>query len=82
MELCNLLETHGILYQEIDVIFKNLGSVLKALLDNAATRANNMCATMFAHTAKEHYGDPLTVKALGEGYRAIATKLDSKSEQE
>jgi hypothetical protein len=33
-----------------------------------------MVATMFAHIAKEKYGDPLKVKALGEASREYAQK--------
>lgn len=72
VEICSLMEKHGILYTEIDLICDSIGGHFKAMLYEAGVRANNMAATMLAHTAKEKYGDPLTVKVLGEAYRSIA----------
>lgn len=73
VEVCKLMEDEGILYQEIDLISENLGSMIKAVLASAGVRANNMCSTMLAHTAREKYGDPLSVKVLGEAFREIAS---------
>lgn len=72
VEICTLMEEEGVLYTEIELVTENLGSYLKAVLSGAGKRANNMAATMLAHTAKEKYGDPLVLKTLGEAYREIA----------
>ncbi len=64
----------SILYQEIDIVTGNLGSVLKAIMDGAGKRANNMIATMLSFVAKEKYGDPLKVKTSGEAYRDHAER--------
>lgn len=78
IEICRLMEEGGILYQDIDLLTGNFGSELKAVMDEAGRRANNMASTMLAHTAKEKYGDPLTVKVLGEAYRTIAKEKGVK----
>lgn len=71
-EIAKLMEDHGILYQEIDLVTETLGSVIKAIFTDAGKRANNMCSTMLAHTAREKYGETLALKTLGEAYRKIA----------
>lgn len=77
-DICKLMEDEGILYQELDIVAQNLGASLQAIMTGAGKRANNMCATMLAHTAREKYGDPLTLKVLGENYRAIADSRKTK----
>lgn len=79
IEICRLMEEGGVLYQEIDVVTETLGSTLKAVLSDAGKRANNMCATMLGHTARQKYGDPLMLKVLGEAYRDIAKEEGKKA---
>ena len=79
VEMCKLLEENGILYQEIDLVCKNMGSIAQSIFVDAGSRANNMASTMLAFTAKKTYGDPLTVKALGEAYR---TEAHAESERQ
>jgi hypothetical protein len=74
-EICKLLEGHDILYQEIDIDTQNLGNALQSIVIGAGRRSNNMVATMFSFIAKEKYGDPLKVRALGEAYREYARYL-------
>lgn len=79
VDICKLMEDEGILYQEIDLVAETFGGILKSILTDAGKRANNMAATMLAHTAREKYGDPLTLKVLGEAYRSIAKEKGVKA---
>ncbi len=74
VELCQMMSEHGILYQEIDLVCKNIGNVLQSIFNDAAVRANNMASVMLANAAEDKYGRPLTVKALVEGYAVAAKK--------
>lgn len=73
VDICKLMEDEGILYEEIDLVTANLGSYLKAILDDAGKRANNMASTMLFHTATEKFGKPMTLKSLGEAFRGVAS---------
>lgn len=70
VEICAIIEEEGILYSEVDLVTGLLGGNLKQMLDAVATRIGNAAGRVLTDTAKERYGDPLTVKALGEAHRA------------
>lgn len=73
IDICKLLEDEGILYTEIDAFVGQLGGNLKQMMMDVGQRINNAAGQVFTHDARKAYGDPLTVKALGEAHRAIAT---------
>lgn len=73
-EICDIMEKGGILYQEIDLVTKNLGEALHALLVNAGTRSSNMCAAVFAHVTKAKYGKTLPLSVLAEVHRTEIEK--------
>lgn len=74
LEICEIMEKGGILYQEIDLLTKNLGEALHALLQNAGVRSSNMCAAVFAYTTKQKYGETLPLGVLAEVHRVEIEK--------
>lgn len=74
VEVCKLMEDHGVLYQEIELVTKNIASNLSAIMLSAGVRANNMAAELFAFLASEKLGKPLVLKTIGEEFRKTVLK--------
>ncbi len=70
LEICEIMCKGGVLYQEIDMLTKNVGEALHGLLVNAGVRSSNMCAAVFAHTTKEKYGHTLPLSVLADAHKA------------
>lgn len=68
-QIAFLMEDKGILYQDVELVTKGLGDVLKRALDGVGRAINNNAAKALMAAAVEKYGDPLTLKALGEATR-------------
>ncbi len=69
VRIAELMEEHGVLYNEIEVFTKNLGSAFMALMENAGTRASNTCAAAVSTLAKKTFGELLTLKKLSDYHR-------------
>jgi hypothetical protein len=61
-----ILEENSIEYREIELVTKNLGGALLAIMENVGTRANNACAGALSKLATETFGEPLTLKKLAD----------------
>ena len=77
-KIAKVLEDNGVLYKEIDLLTKNLGGALQAVIENAGRRANNMCAVVLSTLAKEKLGDPLSLTTISAYYREKAKELGIK----
>lgn len=69
VEICNLLEIHNIEYREVDLITKNLSSLISAIFKSVDVRVGNMASTVLAETATAKFGEPLTIQKLGAAFR-------------
>lgn len=68
-KICFLFEEKGILYQDVDLITKGLGDLFKRAMEGVGRRINNASAKALMAAAIKLYGEPLTLKALGEATR-------------
>lgn len=69
-EIAEALEDNGIVYREVDTATKNLAAALGSLIENAGTRANNMCAQVISTVAVEKFGHDLKLSDLAEFHRS------------
>ena len=69
-EICVILERHGVVYREVDLLTKHIGSALMAIMESANTRASNMCTSVMVDLSTEKFGKTLPLKAFGEAFRA------------
>lgn len=72
MEMADICAQNGLEYREIDAMIKNFGEVLNAIFSNTAQRMNNMCGTVIATVAQEHFDNGLKVSELAKWYRERA----------
>lgn len=75
VNICAILEDNGVLYNEIEILTKNIGNALQAIMEGAGRRASNMCAATFTHITKAKFDDPLTVKKLADYHRTEIEKI-------
>lgn len=74
-KISKALEDCGVVYREIDLLTKNLGSEFQAIMENAGKRASNMCIVVLTEIAKQKFGKNLEIKKLAEYYREAAKEL-------
>jgi hypothetical protein len=64
------LEDHDIQAREVDTILEPLGGALGGILKMAKNSVDNVMSSVATKLVEEKYGSPLTVKAIGEGWRS------------
>lgn len=67
--ICEILEDNGVIYQEIELMTKTLGSTFQSALDSVGTRLENTSLRVMVEDAKEKYGVWLPIKVLAEEHR-------------
>lgn len=70
IEIAMLMETHEILYTDIDLILGGLSGRFMGALQSAKQRVDNMCGAELVAVAEKTFGSPLTIKALAEHNRS------------
>lgn len=78
-EVAGVLENHGIVYREVDLLTRHIGGALDKIMQLANTRASNMCSAVMVDLAEEKFGKVLTIKAFAEAYRAKHGIKEEKS---
>lgn len=81
-QACKLMEDCDFTVDELDSLPRDLQNILQLFGVNSLARVNNMVKTMLRFTAAVKYGEPLSIKALGEGYREAALELGKKEGKE
>jgi hypothetical protein len=74
VEIAKICSDNGIQYREIDVMVKNFAGTIGHLIENAATRMNNMCGVVIATVAGEKFGESLVVKDLEKYHDEVASR--------
>lgn len=77
VEIAKMCAEEGIEYQEVDSMIKNFAEEIGAMLNTSANRMNNMCGTVIATVAQEHFTPELKVKDLEAWYDERAKQLST-----
>lgn len=77
--ICRICEEQGVHYREINPLIKNLAAELSTLIENTATRMNNMGTAVLDHMSAHHFGrDYPLVADMGAYHR----KASGQKEEE
>ena len=74
-QIAKVLEDHGVIKGEIGIITGNLAQAFKSIVENAGTRAKNMCDSVLNEIGEEKFGKNMPIKPMAEFYRAKAKEL-------
>lgn len=80
-QIAKVLEDHGVIKGEISIITGNLAQAFKGIVENAGTRAKNMCDSVLNEIGEEKFGKNMPIKPMAEFYRAKAKELGKKLQE-